>query len=159
MKNFLLYALWSIAGITFTGSIIYAAYVTIWIDGHPKPEIMPEFLSWAASVIGGVLATNFGAVLGLSLSPDTEKFSDVAMFKPLQKNPTIEPRSTISRVEKVQIAAAYVYFTGMVLAAVFFAFNNFEDNPSETVILLPELSKTLIGAAVGALAVAFGNEN
>ena len=151
----LIYALWAIGGLAFFGGIVYAGYCTLWILDAPQPSKMPPYLSWAVTIIGGVLATNFGAVLGISLSPDIDKFGDVAMFKPLQSSNKPES-SQETKLEKVQILAAYAYFIGMILAVIMFVLSGLEEDPTKVVSILPELSKTLIGAAVGALAVSTG---
>jgi len=157
MVKTIIYLLSALAGTAFLAGILYAGYYTLWVEQAPKPDNMPDFLLWSVTVIGGVLATNFGAVLGISLTPETLRFNDVKVFQALKRNANTSVSSSSSSIDRIQKIAVYVYLLGLLLALLFFVLNGFQEDAEKSVLLLPELSKTLIGAAVGALAVALGS--
>lgn len=125
-----------VAALFYLYGIIRASYVSISGNGA-----MDDFLANVVTVIGGVLATNLGAVLGYDISGGSKDIS--LMFD-----------STTAG--NFRAAAAYFYVFCLIIAIVcwFIA----KQKQSTTIVpLLPELSKTLLGVIVGALTVALGN--
>ena len=143
----------ALSGISFIGGILAAGYYSNWAPGAPIPEKMPSFLTNLVITVGGVLGTNFGAVVGLSMSK-SQAFTEVSFFQPfgVQKNESVKIKGN----ERLQVIAAWGYVIGLVMAVIFWLGTNFSEEPGTVVLLLPELSKTLIGVIVGALAVALG---
>jgi hypothetical protein len=103
---------------------------------------MPPFLIWVVTVVGGVLAINFGAVLGIDVIKKRSIFS-------ISELPTA----------KFQKIAAYSYLIILLVVIVCWGILGFEDNPDKVVEILPQFSKTLIGVGLGALAVILGIES
>jgi len=128
-----------LAALLFIGGIISAGYFSL----KRKPEAMPSFLTQTTTIIGGTLATNLGAVLGLSVAQsDKLNTAGVAALPALAK--------------QLQVGAAYLYVLGLVIAFVCWALIRFSDKPEEVVSTLPDLTKTLLGVVVGVLAIALG---
>ncbi len=127
-------------GVLFLGGIIWAGIVSI----RNQPETMPQFLIQSTTVIGGVLATNLGSVLGLSII--SEVGGGVVTASSL----------TAVTIHNIQVGAAWLYAAGLFIAFAFWVANKFSTAPEKVVSTLPELSKTLLGVAVGALAVVLG---
>lgn len=136
----LLLTLVAVAGLLFIGGIIAAGVLSL----RNKPAAMPAFPAQAITVIGGILSTNLGAILGLSVAENVGLSAINA-----------EPWYALTS-ENLQIGAAYLYIGGLLLAFLFWLLNRFSDKPDQVVSTLPELTKTLLGVLVGALAVALG---
>jgi hypothetical protein len=103
------------------------------------------------SSISIVLATNFGAALGISVSKSDisgKRFSGLqSLFRPIKGLNESMPASEIFR-----IAACYIYIVGLVISFIFYLLD--KDNCMAD--LIPELTKSLYGAIIGALAVLLG---
>lgn len=146
-----------ISFIAFLGGIITAGYYSYWIEGAPLTAKMPSFLVNLVITVGGVLATNFGAVIGLS-SSQSSTFNEVSFFQPMGGGASSSESTKPKRSELIQVIGAWGYVLGLLLALVLWLFSNFSEDPEVVVALLGELSKTFIGVIVGALAVALGIE-
>jgi len=105
---------------------------------------MPAFLTRTVTTIGGILATNLGAVLGINVLK-----SNSPAFRIMQ----------VPTTEALQNAAAILYLVGLFLALLFWAFKAFKEDPDVVVPILPNLSLTLLGVMGGALAVIIGLSN
>src|SRR5689334_7822398 len=105
----LLLILVAVAALLFIVGIIFAGYFS-WKNA---PQNMPAFLINVTTIIGGVLATNFGAVIGLSLTPGTGL--NAADIQPWYAPTT----------EHLQVAGAYLYAIGLLLALVLWGLNKF----------------------------------
>lgn len=133
----LLFFLVALAGLFF----LYGVYLAIRYSCAETPTLMPEFVNYAITAIGGVLATNFGAVLGLKIADGT-KFSSFRI------------RALTAPVPgAMQIGAAFLYVLVLLVAVIAWALLKFESNPDIIVPAIPRLSQTLLGVIVGALAV------
>ena len=130
----LILILLALATLGYVIGIIYAGVYTL----RGTPGIMPAFLVQVINVIGGVLAINCGAVLGLSVASGTQLS--------LGATPT----------ETLQIFGAFVYIGGLILATLFWGLRRFDSDTSKVVGVLPQLAQTLAGVVAGALAVALG---
>ena len=135
----LLFFFVAFAGLFFLYGVVQAIYYSF----AKTPTEMPAFLTFSITAIGGVLATNFGAVLGLKIAEGTRFFS----FK---KTGLMEEQVPST----IQIAATFLYAFVLVGAFIAWLLLKFESNPKLIVLAIPNLSKTLVGVAVGALAVA-----
>ncbi len=122
------------------GMAIYITYTDVPPTGQTELILNPNIVFIVTS-IGGVLATNFGAIVGLP-APELSKSIRLDGDGP----------------KKVQIIAAYIYVIGLVTALVSWMLESFSEDPKEVVALIPELSKTLIGVFVGTLAVHLGKK-
>jgi predicted transporter len=136
----ILFLLACLAGLFFLGGIIAAGILSI----KGKPKNMPAFLSRTVTTIGGILATNLGAVLGINVVR-----SNSPAFRIVQ----------VPTTEVLQNAAAILYLVGLLAALLFWAFKAFKEDPDVVVPTLPELSLTLLGVIGGALAVIIGLSN
>ena len=135
----LILVLVALAGLLFIVGIVVAGYCSL----RNKPENMPEFLAQATTVIGGTLSTNLGAVLGLSVAQSTNP-------SPALAEVMAAPANTL------QVGAAWLYVGGLIIALVLWGVNRFSNQPQKVVSTLPDLTKTLLGVVVGAMAVALG---
>jgi hypothetical protein len=146
----------ALAGLLFLYSIVVAGVDTI----HDKEQLDP-FFSNAVVVIGGILSTNLGAVLGITLVPPqaqnrTIKF--LGLRSTIQHNSAaVATTAPPAASQKFQIIACWVYVVGLLIAAIFF-FIAIKKGISEPDMnsLIPSLSKTLLGVIVGAITVALG---
>lgn len=105
---------------------------------------MPGFLSDLVTSIAAVLATNFGAVLGL---PPAR----AALFS--LSSAGAESLFTGDLTDVAQRVACWLYMIGLVAAAIVWAIKNFTTDDKQIVPLIPQLTRSLIGVAIGALAV------
>ena len=130
-----------LAAAAFIGGIALAAYYTL----RDRANEMPSFPSRTVTGISGVLATNLGAVLGLSIAEIGEYAGALALDLAEMSGPTT-----------IQVVASYLYIIGLVVAVVAWAIKGFSEDPGKVVPLLPELSRTFIGIIVGIAAVSLG---
>jgi hypothetical protein len=145
--------LWFLAGLAFVsffGGIIVAGSDTI---GKETPVEMPAFLVLVVTMAGGALATNAGAVLGISF----ERGGAGSRFAPDLFR--FRGWSGANDATKVQILAAYAYVIGLCAAAALWAVYNFKEDGATSVQLLAGLTKTLFGAAACALAVVLAGKS
>lgn len=129
-----------VAGVVllFFGAGIYiAARYTLWVEGAPKPNDMPEIVSYFVTAVNGTLAANLGALLGISISLRGWR---------APKNAT----------EVLQWVAAGWYVAMLILATIFWGLAGFTDDASKVVSLLPELTKFMIGIFISILAAVLG---
>jgi len=141
MKSWILFVLACLAGLFFLAGILEAGILT----QKGKPEKMPPFLKQTVTLIGGVLATNLGAVLGISVARGV--------------SPSLRIWA-VPTTQALQMAAVILYVVGLLLAAVFWAINGFKENPNGGPIVvvstLPELTRILLGVIIGAAIVVLG---
>jgi hypothetical protein len=137
--QYIVFGLIALAGLGFIGGIGAAGYYTLWVDEAPQPEQMPEFLAESVIAVGAVLGTNLGAVLGIRVT---------------RKRWRRPNKSELA--EDLRIIAAWFYVIALVGAGVLWLIAGFEEDPAKVVITLPEMGRTLLGMAVGALAVWLG---
>ena len=117
-----------------------------------NPAGMPSFLLQAVTIIGGVLATNLGAVFGIKIEQQVKRKKlsarDLLFFGANDDGPT-----------RFQILAAYLYVAALVYAAFAWARLEFTEDPDVVVAILPQLSQTLLGVIAGLFAVAASRQN
>lgn len=136
---YIVFGLIALAGLGFIGGIWAAGHYTLCVDNAPQPGQMPEFLAELVISVGAVLGTNLGAALGIRLT---------------QKRWRRPNKSKAS--ETLRILAAWFYVIALLAAGVLWSIAGFEEDPAKVVVTLPEMSRTLLGMAVGALAVWLG---
>lgn len=146
----------TISGLLFAYSIIQAGINSL----NSKPAF-PDFLYNAVIIIAGILSTNFGSVLGITLTPPKGAVPHAAKFLGLR--PTLQSTEqtihskTTDTPQKLQVIACWVYVGGLLLATVFYLIAISKNIPdADMVPLLSQLSKTLIGVLFGAMTVALG---
>lgn len=147
--------------VTLAGLIFAYAIIQAGINSLRSVQAFPDFLSNAVVIIAGVLSTNFGSVLGITLVPPKGGAPEPAKFLGLR--PTIQSgkkasnANTTDGTQKLQIIASWVYVGGLTVATIFYIIAISKNIPNAGIVpLLPELSKTLIGVLFGALTVALG---
>lgn len=151
----------SLAGLLYISSIINAIAATFSRDVK-----LIGFLSEAATVIGGVLATNLGAVLGVTFTQPTNKpliaFEGTPMVMGLR--PSIQSKKqratgVANSAQNLQVIACWVYVFCLLAALVVWLIAQFTGVPEGQIVpLLPEMAKTLLGVIVGALTVVLGGK-
>lgn len=144
MKGWILFFLASLGGLFFLVGILIAGILT----QKGTPELMSPFVVETVTLIGGVLAINLGAVLGISVAR--------------RKAPSFRVWAVPTQ-EAFQIAAVIFYIVGLLLAAVFWALTGFKENPNEGSVLvvstLPELTRILVGVIGGAILAILGHSD
>jgi hypothetical protein len=150
----------ALAGLVYGFTIIYAVVLTLM---KSKSALDPLLVS-AATVIGGVLSTNLGAVLGVTFTPPqlrTPQSSPPFLgLRPSLQNAATSPNTTAPDAsQKFQIIACWVYVGGLVIAFVGWVIAKIQSIPDAQIQgLLPEMVKILLGVMVGALTVALGRQ-
>ena len=142
--TYLLVFLIFLACIGFVYGIFKACQISL--ESTPDPKKFPDFLTNTVTSIATVLATNLGAVLGVSSSQPTSNFRQPATWNPLNLLSGNTPDVT-------QAIACYLYVLGLLAAVIVWANLSFVGDPTKVVALIPELSKSLLGVVIGALAV------
>ena len=109
------------------------------------PSNMPPFLRQVVTAIGGVLATNLGAVIGITVQQVRAAGFDMA---------SVLVAAGADTPTKLQVGAAYLYVIGLLIALYGWWKLEFTEDPNKVVVTLPQLSQTLLGVGAGVLAVA-----
>ena len=127
---------------------VFKACVVSW-PADSTDYKMAAFLSFAVTGIAGVLSTNLGAVLGLTVTNKNSRFNnrDAFLLKKLLTDPTA-----------AQILACYLFILSLAAAAVVWGHRDFTEDPDKIVPLIPQMTKTLLGVIVGAVAVSLKKE-
>lgn len=137
----------ALAGFAFVYGIGKACYISYY--QYPV-STMPDFLSDLVISISVVLATNFGFVVGFTVRVQGSSFRNKYNWNPLSlisgDTPTV-----------LQTSACYLYLFGLIAAALCWGYQDFTEVPNRIVPLLPQLTKSLVGVVVGALAQALGS--
>ena len=122
----------------------YAIYQAIHLSLIEKPKDFAPFFSESVTLIGAILATNLGAVMGLSAA----------------KVPGYSLNIIVSfnndKVKGLQVIASYIYFISLVIIGFFWFKTGFSKDPEKVVQILPNMTSTFIGIIVGTLAVSLG---
>jgi hypothetical protein len=147
----LLFSLVALAALLFLFVIIQTGLISIGTSaGHPN-----DLLITTASIISGVLATNFGAVLGFTVKPATGESVEKSLHpKILGVRPSIAAKKENEKPEfaqYLQVIAAYFYVGCLLIAAIFYFIKSEGAMP-----FIYNLTNTLLGVAIGALTVALG---
>jgi len=122
------------------GFFTYAIFRAIHYSNIVSPDSMPNFLNWSIVVLGGALATNLGAVLGI-------KFEKGKSFKLRSVRFSTEPKLVF------QMIFAFFYVIVMLVTMIYWGKLEWIDDPAKIVDALPLLSKTLIGVIIGTITV------
>jgi hypothetical protein len=146
----------SLAGLLYIFSIGNAITATFSEDIKPI-----GFLAEAATVIGGILSTNLGAVLGVTFTqPPNQPLAIGGTPVIMGLRSSIQSKQqrasgVANSTQKLQIIACWVYVLCLLAALVAWLIAQAKDVP-HVVPLLPEMAKTLLGVIVGALTVVLG---
>jgi hypothetical protein len=141
--RFLVGSLVALAGVGFIAGVVSA----VRYSRRGMPAEMPAFLRQVVTAIGGVLATNLGAVLGIKVEQAKTAGFDMTSLL------FTEGAGTLT---KLQVGAAYFYILGLLIALYGWWRLKFTEESDKVVVTLPQLSQTLLGVIVGVLAVALG---
>jgi len=138
-----------VAALAYLLGIIYIGQVNLKHD--PGVKISP-FVILIITVIGGVLATHFGAVFGLCQSSGKPREQvpgplSVHVWARVEGQENQPPQPVLNWL---QVAAAYFYFFSLILAAVYWGLDGFSEVSHE---VLRNMSSTLLGVAGGILAI------
>lgn len=143
----------AIASLIYIYGVFIACYYTLnrKFDGQIKLTLIPVFITQSINLIGGVLATTFGAFLGITIDTANKKSDEEG--GPIGFQLLSLTVSEVSDKYLHQAIASCVYILGLTVCLVIWGFRKFNEDPTIVVPILPEMSKTLLGAAVGALIV------
>ena len=134
----------------FIGCAIYIygivlACIESW-PKHPSPYEIPVFLSTTVTSIAALLATNLGAVLGITITKSNSLFGESKTWNPLTAFSEPEPTN-------FQATACYIYVLSLIACGIVWAYRGFEPDPTLIVPLIPEMTKSLLGVIIGVLAM------
>ena len=141
--QYLIVFLFAVGGLAY----LYGIFKACWISLQKNPVVsdMPAFLSSTITSIGAVLATNLGAVLGITITKASPEFSE-AVLHPLIAFTTLS-------VTSVQVIACYLYIISLVAVSIVWGKKDFTPDPNKVVSTIPELTKTFLGVIVGVFAI------
>jgi hypothetical protein len=148
--TYLLSILIALGCVTFAYGVIKACMISL--EKAPDLSLMPLFLASAVTSIAAVLATNLGAVLGIAIANPQSLYRQSSTWNPLKVFSKPDPTTW-------QTLACYVYIIGLLSAAVVWGIKNFTTDSNQIVALIPEMTKSLLGVIVGALAVSLNTNN
>ena len=135
---------------------VFSACKVSWGENEAAYKAFSPNLSFAVTTIAGILATNFGAVLGITISNPLSRFRNTETWNPLNFFSATDPK-------KLQVFACYFYIFTLLAAGIVWAHQDFDDavkaelKDGKEIITLNfvplvfELSKTLIGVLIGTL--------
>jgi hypothetical protein len=127
-----------LAGLLYLGGLVWAGVASL---GSETTPTIPEAVTYVITIVGGVLATNFGAIYGISVLPDgTGRARELKI--------TRIPKLT---ADAIQVVAAWVYVLSLLAAVVFWTLDGFSPESAE---VLRNMTFTCIGVLGGVLAVA-----
>jgi len=161
-----------LAGFLYLFSIGFTGYQSLWIKVPPEyysSNPSYSFFSNAVTVIGGILSTNLGAVLGITLTPPATTVTNIrpkfmglrpSIPRPGDPAPTVPtaPVPGASSAQKFQVIACWVYVAGLLIAFICFLIGALRTPPASAAPLIQELVKTLMGVFVGAITVMLGRQ-
>jgi len=145
-----------VAALAYIGGIIYAGIESLQSDTKPP---LPELVTQTITVIGGALATHFGAIFGISQLdggsprpiPSPLNVKAWAAVRPLRQDEPPQPTLNF-----LQVIAAYLYIVSLVGAVVFWLLDEFS---SESADILRNMSFTFVGVIGGVVAVILNVRN
>src|SRR5215471_2267242 len=100
-----------LAALLYFGGILWAGLASLTSTPPHAPQI-PDFVTNIVTGIGALLATYFGAVLGISVPAKQNVKSSFSAWK-------LQTWAWDPSNQSIQIAACYAYFISLVLAALF----------------------------------------
>jgi hypothetical protein len=127
-------------GIFYLYGIGKASYYSI----KNTPDKMPVFLINTLTSISAILTGNLGAVLGLTITEDTEFYGQGLIAWKLPP------------IEAMQMYCAYFYFACLIIVFIVWAIKNFTEDTLKVVKIIPSLNYTLFGIVGGVIAIAVG---
>jgi len=138
-----------LAALAYLGGIAWAGVASLRSDSEPS---IPEVVTQAITVIGGALATHFGAIFGISqfTTGKPRSISSAVNFTSWSKTP-LRAGEKESRLSWLQVLAAYLYVFSLVAAVIFWGLDGFSGQSAR---VLSNMSFTLVGVLAGVLAVA-----
>jgi hypothetical protein len=139
----------ALAAVAYLGGIAWAGIASLGSDTMPK---IPEVVTQAITVIGGALATHFGAIFGISqfTGGNPRPIPPVWNIQQWAKLP-LRAGESQQPLDWLQIAAAYLYVLSLLGAVVFWALDGFS---SESAQVLSNMSFTFVGVLAGVLTIA-----
>jgi hypothetical protein len=144
----LVIVLLALGALFYLAGILWAGVLSL--QSNTVPEL-PEVVTYVITTIGGVLATNFGAVFGISVVPNGgKKAEQLNMFS------LLAPPASRTKVDKLQIIAAYLYIVSLLLALIFWLVDGLSDTSAP---VLSTMTFTLIGVIGGLGAVVLGAQS
>lgn len=142
----LVLSLLALAAAAYVGGIAWAGIASL---GSPDEPPLPEIVTYAITAIGGLLATHFGAALGISQFSGGTRGPDLRFWR-WARLPE-RAGAAADMLDWLQIAAAYLYAISLLGAFVFWAIDGLSPTSARTLV---NMSFTLIGVFVGIGAVA-----
>jgi hypothetical protein len=142
-----------LAAVAYIGGIIWAGIASVKMVEEPT---IPEIVTLAITVIGGALATHFGAICGISrfAGDQTNPPPPVWKVNTWARSPQRAGEPT-QPLDTAQVIAAYLYFFSLVLAIIFWGVDGFSPNSAK---VLSNMSFTFIGVLAGVIAIVLNIE-
>lgn len=147
-----------LAGLLYMGSIIWAGIISL----RGNSGVLHPYFSNAVIIISGILSTNFGAVLGITLTPPQSAAKDQRAPRFLGLRSTFQASRDDGSVnptdqnQKFQILACWIYVIALMIAFTFWIVTIIRGTEQQAVPLLAELSKALLGVVAGVMVVRLG---
>jgi len=132
-KQILALIILGIGGVLYVAAIVWAGIASLRYAGT-QPLDLPDFVEQVIVVIGGTLATHFGAWMGITF---THKRSLIS----LRDLPTLDKMAQI---------LAFLYLGCLILGLIFWGATGFSQNAAG---VLQNLSYTILGVFAGVVAV------
>ena len=132
-KQILALVILGIGAVLYVAAIVWAGIASLRHTGT-APVDLPDIVEQVIVVIGGALATHFGAWMGIT-------FNQGRSFARVRDLPTLD---------QIAQVLAYLYFGCLVLGLVFWGATGFSPNAAG---VLQNLSYTILGVFAGVVAV------
>lgn len=141
-----------LAGLLYVFSIVWAGITAY------QQKVLDAVFQTPVVIIGGMLSTNLGAVLGITVKPVDGKNPSPTFLRLRSSVQPTRSAAIVGRMDqnqKFQIIACWVYILSLVIASVFLlvVYVKYDKN---SVPLLEEQAKTLFGILAGILMVVLG---
>jgi len=137
----------ALAALAYLGGIVWAGVATL-VDPSREPEL-PAIVTYAITAVGGLLATHFGAVFGISQLSGGAPQALHRFWKWVSL--PVRAEGVTTTLDWMQIAAAYLYVGSLLLAVVLWAVDGLSPLASRALI---NMTFTLVGVFAGIGAVA-----
>lgn len=138
-----------VAVTAYFAGIIWAGFASLAKETVPK---IPEIVTLTITAIGAILATNFGAQLGIArfIKVNPASNPNLIISKRFMGLPLVtNANNKFSILDHLPIIATYLYFISLTMALIFWGLDKLSDDSAQ---VLKNMSSTLIGALAGLLA-------
>ena len=130
------------------GFFFWGIFSAIYWTKREDPGSMPKILRHFVTGSSGVLAANVGALLGIKIEE-----AITGNINLITNVFTIPADTTVL----LQMITAVLYGIAMLIAFIAWGSKKFTEDPQKVVVILPQLSQSLIGILLGVIAIVIGS--